>query len=84
MLEILRIYFYFMDYYNNFQKKRIKPGVTALILFQDGKIDPTPTYFVSDLLKRKGLTNFIISKIPYNWYEVIPHKTLKKKERKTL
>ena len=33
MLKILRIYFYFMDYYN---KERIKSGVTELILFQQG------------------------------------------------
>ena len=31
MLKILRIYFYFMDYYTFFQKKRIKIWVTELM-----------------------------------------------------
>ena len=38
MLKILRIYSYFMDYYNTFPKKEYKSGVTKLILFQEGKI----------------------------------------------
>ena len=33
MLRILRVYFYFMNYYNTFQKKEEKYGVTELILF---------------------------------------------------
>ena len=36
-VEKLRIYFYFMDYYNTFQKKELKSGVTELILFQEGQ-----------------------------------------------
>ena len=36
MLKILRIYFWYMDYYNIFQKKEWKSGVTQLILFQEG------------------------------------------------
>ena len=38
ILKILRIYFYFMDYYNIFQKKELKSGVTELILSQEGQI----------------------------------------------
>ena len=36
MLTILRIYFYFMDYFNTLQKKENKSGDTKLILFQEG------------------------------------------------
>ena len=38
MLKILKRYFKFMDYYNTFQKKEQKSGVTELILFQEGQI----------------------------------------------
>ena len=39
MLKILRIYFYLVDYYNNFQKKNSKKiRVTEPILFQEGQI----------------------------------------------
>ena len=38
MLKILKIYFYFMDYYNTFQKKEYKFGVTERILFQEGQV----------------------------------------------
>ena len=38
MLKNLRIYFYFMDYYNTFQKKEYKSGVIELILFQEGQM----------------------------------------------
>ena len=38
MLKILRICFYFMDYYKTFQKIIIKIWVTELILFQEGQI----------------------------------------------
>ena len=41
MLKILRLYFYFMDYYNNL-KKEIKIWVTEPILFQEGQIYPHP------------------------------------------
>ena len=38
MLKILRMYFYFMDYYNTFQKNELKSGVAELILFQRDQI----------------------------------------------
>ena len=38
MLKILRIYFYFIDYYSTFQKKEKKSGVTELLPFQEGQI----------------------------------------------
>ena len=47
MLKTLTIYFYFMDFYITFQIERIKPGVTELILFQEGQIYPHPHMFRS-------------------------------------
>ena len=34
-----------MDYYNTFQKKEKKSGVTELILFLEGQIQPHPHRF---------------------------------------
>ena len=36
-----------MDYYNTFQKKGKKYGVTELILFQGGQIYPHPHIFLA-------------------------------------
>ena len=65
MLKILRIYFYFIDYYTTFQKKEQKTSVTEQILSQEARFNPTPIGFMRNSIKSSGMPISVVLMMPF-------------------